>query len=317
MNKIKSIIIMGILLVSVLIVLNPVSAATYHVYESDEWQVLHDTIQNAPSGSTIYVHAGTYYILDPIDIMNYSNITVIGDSPHNTIIDATSSGGDGFLCTQNYFTIKNVTVRNAPYTGIRVASDYSLIENCIVHGNGTGIYIAHYSTVKNCLAYGNSYRGISINQYCEAINCTSAFNGSDGIEVEDYCKVYNCIFAKNGGYGFNIDSTGIYVYNSNSWGNAYDDWYDDGGVNFSNCISVDPKFVNGIDTFYLSPSSPCVDKGSEPSAALGLYEGFTTRTDGKWDTGKVDMGFHYASNRGPPSSLPIAKFLEILKGNLE
>ncbi|KYC52853.1 MAG: Pectate lyase superfamily protein [Candidatus Methanofastidiosum methylothiophilum] len=316
MNKIKSILIMSILLGSIFMILSPVSAATYNVYESDGWQVLHDTIQNAPSGSTIYVHAGIYYIQDPIDIMNYSNITVIGDSPLNTIIDATSSGGDGFLCTQNYFTIKNITVRNAPYTGIRV-SDYSLVENCIVHSNDDGIYIAHYSTVKNCLVYGNSGRGISINQYCEAINCTSAFNGRDGIEVEDYCKVYNCIFAKNGDDGFDIDSVGIYVYNSNSWGNADYDWYDDGGVHFSNCISVDPKFANGINTFYLSPGSPCVDKGSASSSALGLYQGFTTRTDGRWDTGTVDMGFHYASNRGPPSSLPIAKILEILKGNQE
>ncbi|NMC60513.1 MAG: hypothetical protein GYA51_14180, partial [Candidatus Methanofastidiosa archaeon] len=80
-------------------------------------------------------------------------------------------------------------------------------------------------------------------------------------------------------------------------------------------ISADPRFVDGVDTFYLNQSSPCVNSGSDQSSTLGLYNGYTTRADGKWDTGTVDMGYHYKSTRGPPGSSPIAKILEIIKGN--
>jgi hypothetical protein len=66
----------------------------------------------------------------------------------------------------------------------------------------------------------------------------------------------------------------------------------------SNNISDDPNFVLG---YYLSDSnagqdynSPCINIGSTLAATLGLNT-FTTRTDGKNDTGLVDMGFHYTS----------------------
>jgi len=317
MNKIKSIILMALLIVSIFMVLSPVSAATYNVYESDGWQVLHDTIQNAPSGSTIYVHAGTYYILDPIDINNYNNITIIGDSPFNTIIDATSSGGHGIYVSQNYITIKNITVKNALLAGIYII-DYGTIENCIAYGNrgGSGFVTYNYGIFKNCLSYNNYVDGFEDHGYCTYINCTAANNNrANGFgDSAGGTKVINCIAVGNTD-GFDIQNVSSEITYSNAWNNTGHN-YDEAPAG-TGSISVDPKFVNGIDTFYLSPSSPCVDKGSTLSASLGLYQGFTTRTDGIWDKGIVDMGFHYKSNRGPPSSLPIAKILEILKRNKE
>ena len=41
----------------------------------------------------------------------------------------------------------------------------------------------------------------------------------------------------------------------------------------------------------------------------------TTRTDERWDTGTVDMGYHYASNWLGKRGLPIEFILKILKGN--
>jgi len=319
MNKIKSIILMALLIVSIFMILSPVSAATYNVYESDGWQVLHDTIQSAPSGSTIYVHAGTYYILDPIDINNYNNITIIGDSPFNTIIDATSSGGNGIYVSQNYITIKNITVRNAPLSGIYI-TDYGTIENCIAYGNrgASGFVSYDYGIFKNCLSYNNYVDGFEDHGYCTYINCTAVNNTrANGFgDSAGGTKVINCIAVGNAD-GFDIENVlnPSEITYSNAWNNTGNN-YDEAPAG-TGSISVDPKFVDGINTFYLSPSSPSVDKGSTSSAALGLYQGFTTRTDGIWDKGIVDMGFHYKSNRGPPSSLPIAKILEILKRNKE
>ncbi|MHC4498684.1 MAG: right-handed parallel beta-helix repeat-containing protein, partial [Planctomycetota bacterium] len=62
-------------------------------------------------------------------------------------------------------------------------------------------------------------------------------------------------------------------------------------------IDQDPDFVTG--SFYLSQTdagqsrqSPSVDAGSNEVSRVGLI-GYTTRTDGERDAGKVDMGYHY------------------------
>jgi hypothetical protein len=64
----------------------------------------------------------------------------------------------------------------------------------------------------------------------------------------------------------------------------------------SNNINDDPNFVAG---YYLSNiaaeqdfSSPCIDLGGDLAAVLGL-DTYTTRTDGVFDSGIVDMGYHY------------------------
>jgi hypothetical protein len=65
-------------------------------------------------------------------------------------------------------------------------------------------------------------------------------------------------------------------------------------------ISDDPLFTTGpLGDYYLSCEgagqaydSPAIDAGSDTSQNLGLDK-FTTRTDGGFDKGTVDMGYHY------------------------
>ena len=332
MNKIKSFLIMVLLVASVLIVINPVSAATYNVYPGNDIVAI---IGSATSGDTIYVHAGTYLVNEIT--LNADNITIIGDNPYNTIIDVdpgTDEGIDGV--GYDYITVKNVTVKNAFYDGIDV-DDHAVIENCIVYGSGdNGFEVENYCTLTNCISYDNVADGFEARDYCTLKNCLSYDNGTDGFADNGHCTYINCTAANNGANGFGDVAGGTKVTNciavgntdgfdienvtnpseitfSNAWNNTGNN-YDEAPAG-TGSISVDPKFVDGIDTFYLSPGSPCVDKGSTSSAALGLYQGFTTRTDGIWDKGTVDMGFHYASNRGPPSILPIDKILKIIKEN--
>jgi len=74
-------------------------------------------------------------------------------------------------------------------------------------------------------------------------------------------------------------------------------------LNWSDNILDDPRFVAGpLGDFYLSQvaagqsvDSPCVDAGSDLASALGMDK-YTTRSDDSFenfDTGVVDMGFHY------------------------
>ena len=324
---------MSILLISIFIVLSPVSAATYHVYPGNDIKAI---IEGATSGDTVYIHAGIYYPTGTIVVSG--NPSIIGDSPFNTIIDFNTAGQGIDASSQDGVTIKNITVTNSTGAGIEVDEE-STVENCIVHGcTGPGFICDEDCTFKNCIAYDIGDDGFNCDDDCTFFNCLAYFNGDDGFQDSEECtyinctaannnddgfysmfggsKYENCISFENSGYGFYTNRTEgpLEIIYSNAWGNGQDN-YDQGPDMGS--ISVDPKFVDGINTFYLSPSSPCVDKGSTSSASLGLYQGFTTRTDGKWDTGTVDIGFHYKSNRGPPSSLPIAKILKILKENKE
>lgn len=67
-------------------------------------------------------------------------------------------------------------------------------------------------------------------------------------------------------------------------------------------INADPLFVGS--NYALSQvasgqtaNSPCLDAGSAPAVALGLEE-YSTRTDGRGDSGIVDLGFHYSIAQG-------------------
>ncbi|MHC4153549.1 MAG: right-handed parallel beta-helix repeat-containing protein [Planctomycetota bacterium] len=61
-------------------------------------------------------------------------------------------------------------------------------------------------------------------------------------------------------------------------------------------IMEDPNFVTGYYLSHLDADqdfdSPCIDLGSDLAAVLGLHT-YTTRTDGVFDAGQVDMGYHY------------------------
>lgn len=322
MKKIVSFSLISIILATFLIAISPVYAETFHVYDGDD---IVSIIGSANSGDTIYVHSGTYLITQRILIPGQStNISIIGDSPETTIIDGTSliSGDVINGANDDYVTIKNLTIKNAKDRGIQVRNN-AYVENCITENNyNAGVYINNNGTIKNCIVIGSTNgNGFRLGNNCTIINCTSVYNKQDGISGQDGNKVINCITAYNLEDGVDIDDVGEYsISYSNSWNNSNYDWGNPANKAEpdSTCISMDPLFVRGkLGDYYLSLLSPCIDIGSGTSDALGLYNRYTTRTDSKWDIGTVDIGFHYTSDRGPPTSLPIDQILKILKNNQE
>lgn len=59
MNKIKGILVLTLLLLTLLTIIAPASAGTIHVYPGDD---LESKINSASSGDTVYIHAGTYAV---------------------------------------------------------------------------------------------------------------------------------------------------------------------------------------------------------------------------------------------------------------
>jgi len=238
------------------------------------------------------------------------------------------------------WTIKNGTANNntfengGTFYGLSLGGTSSLIKNISVSGNKMLADTSFYGIM---LVGENSY-----GEHSSIINCTVSNNAlinnnSVGLVygIYAYCpyiSVENCIVTGNTASNALTPVYGIWTprasYNlikySNSWNNK-DNWgqtiegVGQGLEPGEGCISTDPIFAKSpLGDFYLSNSSPCVDSGSESSIALGLYNGFTTRTDGRWDTGTVDMGFHYQSNGGSETQYPpVGKILKILKENQE
>ena len=61
----------------------------------------------------------------------------------------------------------------------------------------------------------------------------------------------------------------------------------------ANCVNADPMFVTGpLGNYYLDPTSPAVDAGSDTAVNRGVDDK-TTRTDGTLDSGTADIGYHY------------------------
>ncbi len=166
--------------------------------------------------------------------------------------------------------------------------------NCLVANNtmedpeqdGGGITLEAHSgvTLTNCTIVGNQPNGIYSHSTPEFTDIT----------------LYDCILWDN------EDDIGL------SSGDLEDIYYcdieDGDGAGSNGNISEDPLFVSASGgNQYLShyetegEDSPCIDAGDRPSSDLGLDK-YTTCTDGRPDTGTVDMGYHYTT--GPELSDP-------------
>ncbi|NMC60811.1 MAG: hypothetical protein GYA51_15715, partial [Candidatus Methanofastidiosa archaeon] len=71
-----------------LAIIAPISAGTINVYPGNDLATI---LTNAASGDTVYIHAGTYTISNPINITD-KNITIIGDGPSSTIVNLVNNG---------------------------------------------------------------------------------------------------------------------------------------------------------------------------------------------------------------------------------
>ena len=111
MKKIKSIVLGVLLIVSILAIINPVSAATINVNPGTG--TLQTAVSSASPGDTLFLNPGTYIVTSRIDINK--NLTIIGASKETVIIKPsfnTIDSGDGralFLVTGDNVHFKNIT----------------------------------------------------------------------------------------------------------------------------------------------------------------------------------------------------------------
>jgi len=218
--------------------------------------------------------------------------------------------GGGIYCYNSNLFIDNTTIRdnNSPDGGGVYAFESTInITNSRIRNNtsqgGGGIYLNaakldmfNSEITKN---YGDLGGGITMLDFSDfsIFNSTIANNSAP--------SGGGAIFSKT------LGEKSV-ITNSIIWGNGTNPIYIAFGnpvvIEFSNVeggyegegnIDSEPLFIKGSHgDYYLSQTasgqdkdSPCINAGSDTAVNLGLNLN-PTRTDGSFDTGKVDMGYH-------------------------
>lgn len=267
-------------------------------------QIVANTIRgNVAKGEYWNYGAGIY-----VDGQN--SAFILGNTIENdSAIGGSWNYGAGIYCDgQSQPDIRhNIIQNNVAYQGSR--------------GHGVGIYVDMNCNayILSNLIYSNTAQsgswnygaGILVNSGAEVINNTivgnscigGAWRYGGGIFIYDSTNTIgnNIIVNNTAGSGGGIYCSTLghaTLLNNDVWNNT--------GGNYSgiapgaNDISQDALFVTGpLGDFYLSQTaagqgqdSPCVDYGYTTAANLEL-DTFTTRTDSVYDTGVVDLGYHY------------------------
>ena len=254
-------------------------------------------------------NTGTIMIFQNVDDAGIDGFTLKG-------------GGFGIKCYNANPWINNCEIRDLLYhngtfiliyggnSGIYCDNSSPLVTNCIITKCRGGNYCYFYPIhavdssplVVNCLIMENTLNMdtrifLEGSSHPRFVNCTIANNiniyGEDetAIFVSKGCtlKLINSILWKNGPEPISGQGIVKVIYSDIMRG-----WSGEGN------IDVNPLFVEGpLGNYYLSHGethgfySRCIDAGTEVMT-FGL-DAMTTRTDGVFDTGRVDMGYHYPS----------------------
>ena len=235
------------------------------------------TNNNAPRGSALYCE-------------NSSPIVRFCNFVGNNSLTPNSAGGAIYTRGESDFTLENST----------------FFANVSQFGGGIHCFMNHNMTISNCLFSNNSASAFGGALQCVEsttvmTNCTVADNkagtSEGGVAINNgHVTIMNCILWNNEGGSIGGNVPGDVIYNCLEIGSPI--------IGEGN-IYDNPLFVQGPKgKYYLSnqragylQTSPCVDAGNQNIIAYDLVpQTKTTRSDGIFDTDRIDMGFHYPPN---------------------
>ncbi len=259
------------------------------------------------SGGAMHLSEGTARIGNSL----FSGNTATGLSYYHRAVTGEGFGG-ALACLNTSATIvDSVFVENRAESGqgqggaIALVSGNAIIrhqlDNCLLAGNYaklTGGAVAMTNGVSpsfnNCTFVGNTTDGkggglfVSNSSVAAVSNSIFSSNGKFAVYEQPStanASVKNCLFYSNpnGDYFDAQTASALTVPQLNGIaGNAAN-------------LAANPLFVSGkLGDYYLNPSSPAVNAGSQTAISLGLHTYTTdTREPVFLDSGIVDIGYHY------------------------
>lgn len=249
-----------------------------------EFDKLYNQIVSAPAGRTVTI-TGSYYLCTSQIILDRenANVTIQAADGVTPVLDfsgfgATGDSGAGIYIKGSYYTIKGITIKNAPTKGILIKSkmsssntaSHNTIENCVLCNNGdSGVSIttsdstndgsrSSYNLVKNCDSYLNA----------DLSGSTGPGGNADGYSCKLYPgegnKFYGCRSWRNSDDGFDFITTSYTItvencwtwhngdpddfgYTGSSWGGNGQGFKGGGGGTtvshiFKNCVAFDIRY---------------------------------------------------------------------------
>jgi len=278
MKKLKGGIIATMFLVSLFAVINPVSAAVWHVYSGESIQT---AIDNASSGDTIYVHAGTYkenlVIRRSLSLIGdgYSVTTIRGDGVSTTIdvsgvtvnisgFKIQTGGYDGAIYYQNGAsgTITNNYIETSVYIAIHNYLSSPTIENNGISEGGKAIFNEFSNPIiSNNYISAGPYGIYNVNSSPTITDNTISTTNCDGIYNESSSPriIHNTIKPYPGpGAGDN----GIYNTNSSPiiTDNTIENYRNNGIYNIDSSPTITNNTItdNELHGIYNESSSPII-----------------------------------------------------------
>lgn len=330
MKKIKSIVLGVLLIVSILAIVNPVSAATLEVGPGKTHATINAAVAAAFAGDTILVYPGTYNENITID----KSLTLQGVDKDTTIVKPSANAFEWITINTSNVHLKNLTFDGDGYI-IRQAittRGSGSISNCIIKNidytptesyQGYGIYI-HYGTAgQDWEINGNKFENIK--------RIGVALFGVEVSGPNNKATISNNIFLGNGDgdwveYAIQVEEGGLAYIDGNNisnyrgvvsiWGSA--------GILVSNLFgqyAANPKVQS---TAYITGNTIT---NNTTGVTVG-YVDKDTPTDNSMVTLKCNNIFNNkyriqkvagtTVNELPcPTTLPMNKFVSIFKKNFE
>ncbi len=231
-------------------------------------------------GGGVYVGSTALNVRDTIFVQNAADfsggglfmtgLSAKGSLIKNALFAQNTSGRDGGGAS--VYWAANPVIRNCTFADNNVTGRLNYPT-----GTGGGLYVGYGSTVDVI---------DSIFWLNYALQGAQATVGS-GFDAEPYPSVMNLSFSDV----LNINTSGnaVYVRPGSTLNKV-------AGVFSSNPMFEGPedptREVLPEEYYYLNPSSPCIDAGSDLARNLDL-DGYTTQLSGVLDRGEVDLGYHY------------------------
>ena len=173
----------------------------------DDYTTIQAAIDNAGTGDTIRVYAGTYAETIVVDV----DVSIVGNGTSDTMISTV--GANIVSLTASGASISKVQVVGGTTAGISISTSDCIVEQVYCQGNtrGIGLYGADDNYIGNSTFTSNSYAGIGVysgSDRNEFFNATADSNGNFGLDVftsSTFNMFESCSFDKNANNGVLIN----------------------------------------------------------------------------------------------------------------